>query len=208
MKWWNKGSLRVSPLIPNTWIAQFIHVSERRWIVVPGRLQQESTNCFLRVHGRADKREASDRAEFSSSGWDWDLAPPCGDDRYCSTTRHQRASQKLDVEASTWVHGKRLSHCDASKRTNGPWVPSCVWVCPPGPRPAHRGHRPGQLMGLMQRPWNSTRLAGQWQPATQGLWHGPISFQFSQVLVQPGPQVSYTAPCLHWVAGGWEETES
>lgn len=52
----------------------------------------------------------------------------------------------------------------------------------------------------MQRPWNSTRLAGQWQPAMQGLWQGPISFQLSQVLVQPGPQVSYTAPCLHWVA--------
>lgn len=75
----------------------------------------------------------------------------------------------------------------------------------PAPPPSllgHKGHRPGQDMGLMQRPWNSTRLAGQWQPATQGLWHGPISFQLSQVLVQPGPQVSYTAPCLHWVAGG------
>ena len=41
----------------------------------------------------------------------------------------------------------------------------------------------------MQRPWNRTRLAGQWQPATQGLWQGPISFQLSQVLVQPGPHV-------------------
>lgn len=57
----------------------------------------------------------------------------------------------------------------------------------------------------MQRPWNWTRLAGQWHPATQGFWHGPISFQLSQVLVQPGPQVSYTAPCLHWVAEGREQ---
>lgn len=55
-------------------------------------------------------------------------------------------------------------------------------------------------MGLMQCPWFSTRLAGQWHPATQDLLHGPISFQLSQVLVQPGPQVSYTAPCLHCVA--------
>lgn len=67
-------------------------------------------------------------------------------------------------------------------------------------RRSHLGHRPGQDMGLMQWPWLRTRLAGQWQPATQGLWHGPISFQLSQVLVQPGPQVSYTAPCLHCVA--------
>lgn len=77
------------------------------------------------------------------------------------------------------------------------------------PRPVchldHKGHRPGQAVGLMQRPWNSTRLAGQWHPATQGLWHGPISFQLSQVFVHPGPQVSYTAPCLHCVAEGRED---
>lgn len=108
----------------------------------------------------------------------------------------------------------------------GPWVPCCilsvnlrpfsvfpnsallVWTLsfssddPPfSPLPpAHRGHRPGHAVGLMHRPWNITRLAGQWQPATHGLRHGPISFQLSQVLVQPGPQVSYTASCLHWVA--------
>lgn len=88
------------------------------------------------------------------------------------------------------------------------WPPVCDPIndlpepAPPPSLLGHKGHRPGQDMGLMQRPWNSTRLAGQWQPATQGLWHGPISFQLSQVLVQPGPQVSYTAPCLHWVAGG------
>lgn len=65
----------------------------------------------------------------------------------------------------------------------------------------NKGHRWGQRTGLMHLPLWRTKFAGQWQPATQGLLHGPISFQLSQVLAHPGPQVSYTAPCLHWVAG-------
>lgn len=62
-------------------------------------------------------------------------------------------------------------------------------------------HRWGQSAGFMHFPLCSTKFAGQWQPATHGLVHGPISFQFSHVFRHPGPQVSYTAPCLHWVAG-------
>lgn len=64
----------------------------------------------------------------------------------------------------------------------------------------HRGHRWGQRTGLMHRPLCRTKSVGQWQPATHGLLQGPISFQVSQVFTHPGPQVSYTAPCLHWVA--------
>lgn len=64
----------------------------------------------------------------------------------------------------------------------------------------NKGHRWGQRTGLMHLPLWRTKFAGQWQPATHGLLHGPISFQLSQVLAHPGPQVSYTAPCLHWVA--------
>lgn len=64
----------------------------------------------------------------------------------------------------------------------------------------NKGHRWGQRTGLMHLPLCRTKFAGQWQPATHGLLHGPISFQLSQVLAHPGPQVSYTAPCLHWVA--------
>lgn len=70
----------------------------------------------------------------------------------------------------------------------------------------NKGHRWGQRTGLMHLPLWRTKFAGQWQPATHGLLHGPISFQLSQVLAHPGPQVSYTAPCLHWVAGKKKET--
>ena len=70
-----------------------------------------------------------------------------------------------------------------------------------------KGHRWGQRTGLMHLPLWRTKFAGQWQPATHGLVHGPISFQLSQVLTHPGPQVSYTAPCLHWVAGRKEEAK-
>lgn len=64
----------------------------------------------------------------------------------------------------------------------------------------NKGHRWGQRTGLMHLPLWRTKFAGQWQPAMHGLLHGPISFQLSQVFTHPGPQVSYTAPCLHWVA--------
>lgn len=71
----------------------------------------------------------------------------------------------------------------------------------------NKGHRWGQRTGLMHLPLWRTKFAGQWHPAMHGLLHGPISFQLSQVLIHPGPQVSYTAPCLHWVAEKEKETK-
>lgn len=74
-------------------------------------------------------------------------------------------------------------HAQFSPSVFGSLAALCFYTSPVG-------HRPGQDVGLMQWPSNRTRLAGQWQPATQGLRQGPISFQLLQVLVQPGPHVS------------------
>lgn len=134
----------------------------------------------------------------------------------------QRAAARISVPSTKRLFGPCSTHprwrawvpvifcrLQTSQTLFSKFGPCCFETEQPSPwpnaTPGHMGHRPGQDMGLMQRPWNCTRLAGQWQPATQGFWHGPISFQLSQVLVQPGPQVSYTAPCLHWVADGRKE---
>lgn len=175
----------------------------------------EAARKMLHRRRRSSKNRAP---EFSLQSFRYELAPQAAVTGIVTTfcfMRHKEVSQPPVREASrgpstqlTPLQDPEYLLC-LSQALLGWFGPLCSdqTSVPNLPQPlshlGHKGHRPGQAMGLMQRPWNSTRLAGQWQPATQGLWHGPISFQLSQVLVQPGPQVSYTAPCLHWVA---EET--